>query len=160
MKVFVSTHPFGSVNPEPLHLLAGHGVDVELNPYGRKITIEELRKHLCDKDALIAGTERINDGVLACAPNLKLIARVGIGLDNIDFDATSCRGILVTYTPEAVSEAVAELTVANMLNLARRIPEINATVKSRGWNRLIGFELAGKTIGIIGFGRVLGVPPA
>ncbi|MDP6543316.1 MAG: NAD(P)-dependent oxidoreductase [Phycisphaerae bacterium] len=153
-KVFVSTHPFGSVSPEPLEILDRSDITLELNEYGRKITPDELRQHLAGKDALIAGTEVIDAGVLDCAPGLKIIARVGIGLDNIDFDEVNRRGIVLTYTPEAVSQAVAELTVAQMLNLARSIVNIHTIVKSGGWKRIIGFEIMGKTIGLIGFGRV------
>jgi D-3-phosphoglycerate dehydrogenase len=154
MKVFVSTHPFGSVSTEPLDILREKGIEVELNPYGRKIKPEELTEHLQDKDCLIAGTEKLDKEVFDLAPGLKIIARVGIGLDGIDFDELNERGILLTYTPEAVSRAVAELTVANMLNLARSIHKIHLGMKSGVWSRIIGFELSGKKIGIIGFGRV------
>jgi len=154
VKVFVSTQPFASINPEPLDILAEHNLNVELNQYGRKITQQELKVHIAGKHALIAGTEKIDKSVLDCCPDLKIIARVGIGLDNISFDEVKRRDILLTYTPQAVSQAVAELTVANMLNLARWIPQIHMAMKAGKWNRLIGFELAGKKIGIIGFGRV------
>jgi len=153
-KVYVSTHPFGSVNPEPLEILDRRDIDLKLNEYGRKITPDELCGHLAGKDALIAGTEVIDAAVLDCAPGLKIIARVGIGLDNIDFDEVNRRGIVLTYTPEAVSQAVAELTIANMLNLARSVINIHMAVKSRAWRRIIGFEIMGKTVGLIGFGRV------
>ena len=153
-KVFVSTHPFGSVNSEPLDILDRSDISLELNAYGRKITPDELREHLGGKDGLIAGTEIIDAAVLDCAPGLKIIARVGIGLDNIDFDEVNLRGIVLTYTPEAVSQAVAELTIAQMLNLARSIVNIHTGVKSGAWRRIIGFEIMGKTVGLIGFGRV------
>ena len=153
-KVFVSTHPFGSVNPEPLEILDRSDIALELNAFGRKITPDELREHIAGKDALIAGTEMIDADVLDCSPDLKIIARVGIGLDNIDFDEVTRRRIVLTYTPEAVSQAVAELTVANMLNLARSVINIHTAVKSGAWRRIIGFEIMGKTIGLIGFGRV------
>ena len=153
-KVFVSTQPFASISPEPLDILAEHNLSIELNQYGRKITQQELKVHITGKHALIAGTEKIDKSVLDCCPDLKIIARVGIGLDNISFDEVKRRGILLTYTPQAVSQAVAELTVANMLNMARWIPQIHMAMKAGKWSRLIGFELAGKKIGIIGFGRV------
>jgi len=153
-KVFVSTHPFGSVSSEPLDILDRSDISLELNTYGRKITPDELRENLAGKDGLIAGTEVIDAEVLDCAPGLKIIARVGIGLDNIDFDEVNRRGIVLTYTPEAVSQAVAELTVANMLNLARSIINIHSAVKSGQWRRIIGFQMMGKAVGLIGFGRV------
>ena len=153
-KVFVSTHPFGSITSEPLELLSRPEIHLELNPYGRKITYEELKKHLAGKNALIAGTEKIDKNVLDYAPELKIIARVGIGLNNIDFDEIKRRGILLTYTPEAVSQAVAELTIAHMLNVMRSVQQIHSALKNGLWQRIIGSEIAGKTIGIIGFGRI------
>ena len=154
MRAFVSTHPFGTVDREPLDVLEREGIEVELNPYGRKIKPDELRLHLREADALIAGTEKLDRDTLQGAPRLKIIARVGIGLDGIDFDVVRERGIRLTYTPDAVTRAVAELTVANMVNLARFVPQIHLGMKSGRWTRLIGFEISGKTIGIIGFGRV------
>lgn len=153
-KIFVSTHPFGAINPEPLDILIKNNIQVELNPYKRKIGPQELKDHLSDKAGLIAGTEKLNKDTFDYAPDLKIIARVGIGLDGIDFGEVNKRDILLTYTPEAVTQAVAELTVANMLNLARLIPQIHMGMKSGKWNRIIGFQIAGKKIGIIGFGRV------
>jgi len=153
-KVFVSTHPFSSITSEPLDLLSRPDIHIELNPYGRRITPEELKTHIADKNALIAGTERIDKDVLDCASELKVIARVGIGLNNIDFDEIKRRNILLTYTPEAVSQAVAELTVAHMLNVMRSIHQIHSAVKDGHWRRIIGSEIAGKTIGLIGFGRI------
>ena len=153
-KVFVSTHPFGSITSEPLDLLSRSDIHIELNPYGRRITPEELKTHIADKNALIAGTERIDKDVLDCASELKVIARVGIGLNNIDFDEIKRHNILLTYTPEAVSQAVAELTVAHMLNVMRSIHQIHSALKDGHWRRIIGSEIAGKTIGLIGFGRI------
>jgi len=150
----VSTHPFGSITSEPLELLSRSEILFELNPYGRKITSEELKTHIVNKNALIAGTERIDRDVLDCAPELKIISRVGIGLNNIDFDEVRRRGILLTYTPDAVSQAVAELTIAHMLNIMRSIQQIHSALKNGLWKRIIGSEIAGKTIGIIGFGRI------
>lgn len=154
MKVFVSTHPFGESNPEPRRIIEEKGIHLECNPYGRKIRREELIKHIQDKDILIAGTEKLDKEVFDSAPNLKLIARVGIGIDGIDFDETKKRNIVVTYTPDAVTNAVAEMTVCNMLNLARLIPTIDKGMHNGKWKRLIGFELRRKKIGIIGFGRI------
>lgn len=153
-KVFISTHPFGSVSPEPIEQLEAHNIKLTLNPYFRKIRYEELLEQLPKYDALIAGTEKIDKGILDACPNLKIISRVGIGLDGIDFDEVKKRNIRLTYTPDAVSQAVAELTIGNMLNISRFIPQTHISVINGDWQRKIGFEIFGKTIGIIGFGRV------
>ena len=154
MKIFASTHPFGEANSEPRRIIQERGIELECNPYGRKIRHEELIRHIRDKDVLIAGTERLDESVMDAAPELKLIARVGIGIDGIDFEAARKRHILVTYTPDAVTNAVAEMTVGNMISLARYIPAIDRGMHQGKWQRPIGFELRGKKIGIIGFGRI------
>jgi len=154
MKVFISTYPFGAVSDDQINILEQNNIEIEYNPYRRKIKPEELKTHLSDKIGLIAGTERIDREILDSAPYLSIIARVGIGIDGIDFEETNRRGILVTYTPDAVSQAVAELTIGNMFNLARAIPLIHAGMKVGKWDRIIGFELYNKKIGIIGFGRI------
>jgi len=84
VNLFVSTHPFGALNNDPLGILDRNNINVELNPYGRKITPKKLKIHFSDRSGLIAGTEVINKEILDYAPYLILIARVWIGIDGID----------------------------------------------------------------------------
>ena len=154
IKVFVSTFPFAKTDPKAAELIINQGWELEFNPYGRKITIPELKLLLPEMDALIAGTERLDKDTLEFADSLKLISRVGIGLDNIDWVEIKKRGIEVVYTPEAPTLSVAELTLCFVLDLSRDV--INATVdmRNRLWQRYTGRELTNKTIGIIGLGRI------
>ena len=155
MKAFVSTHPFGEVFNEPLKLAEENNIRLRLNPYGRKITSKELSKEIKDSDVLIAGTEKITEEVFKNAPNLKLIARVGIGLDGIDFDLCRKYDIKVTYTPDAPTMAVAELCVGLILDLARKITYTNNNLKYKNkWYRHMGLLLYRKTVGILGMGRI------
>ncbi len=107
-----------------------------------------------DFDALIAGTEPITKTVMARANRLKLISRVGIGLDSVDLLEAERRGIRVSYTPDAPAPAVAELTIALMLSLLRGVHIANLQLHSGKWQRIFGRRIAEVTVGIIGVGRI------
>jgi D-3-phosphoglycerate dehydrogenase len=107
-----------------------------------------------DFDVIIAGTEKITDRVMARATKLKLISRVGVGLDGVDLMAAKQRGIRVSYTPEAPAPAVAELTLGLMLTLLRSVHISNAQLHQGKWQRIFGRRLAETTIGVIGVGRI------
>lgn len=154
MKVFVSTHPFGSTSKEPMKLLQENNFDVKLNPFEHKMTSQELAKEIKDSEILIAGTEKITEEVFQNAPKLKLISRVGIGLDGVDFELCKKYGVRVAYTPDAPTMAVAELCVAMILDLARQITITDKNIRLGVWKRHMGTLLYGKTIGIFGMGRI------
>jgi len=155
MKIFVSTHPFSSTSPLPMQIVKENGFELSKNEHGRKITTTELAEDIGDAEILIAGTEKITEEVLKKAPNLKLISRVGIGLDGIDFELCKQYGIRVAYTPDAPTMAVAELCVGMILDLARKITTTNNNLKQHGlWQRHMGTLLYGKTVGIFGMGRI------
>jgi D-3-phosphoglycerate dehydrogenase len=154
IKIFISTFPFGEFNTLPIDLLNSKNVEYLVNPYGRKLTKEELALHIADIDILIAGTELIDSLVLDCAKKLRLISRVGIGLDNVDLVECKKRKIQVCYTPDAPTEAVAELTIGLMFSLLRHIHEANHEMHNARWKRFFGSRLSDLTIGIIGVGRI------
>jgi D-3-phosphoglycerate dehydrogenase len=154
MKVLIATSPFGETGRKPLDLLDATGWELVRNPYGRRLKSGEVGLHLQGVHGVIAGTEPYNAETLAGADQLKVIARVGIGLDSVDLEYCRSRGIQVTYTPEAPSDGVAELTVANIINLLRRIHESDRSVREGAWNRLMGQLVREVTIGVIGVGRI------
>lgn len=155
MQLFVSTHPFSSTSPIPMQLIKDNDMELSVNEHGRKITSSELVQDIKDAEVLIAGTEKITEEVLKNAPNLKLISRVGIGLDGIDFELCKKYGVRVAYTPDAPTMAVAELCVAMILDLARKVTYTNNNLKENStWNRYMGTLLYGKTVGILGMGRI------
>lgn len=141
--------------------LAPEGVD-RLRKYAQVadlagITAEELAGKISGFDALVVRSRtQVTAALLEKAANLKIIARAGVGVDNIDLDAArECR-ITVVNTPVATSTAVAEHTLGLLLSLARHIPQADQTLKAGKWEKksLVGIELAGKTMGIIGVGNI------
>lgn len=155
-KVLVTTVPFGDKNQLPIELLEAAGVEYLINPIGRKLKEDELAEMVADFDVLIAGTEPITDKVMSRASKLKLISRVGIGLDSVDLIAAERRGIRVSYTPDAPAPAVAELTIGLMLSLLRSVHLANTQMHRGEWNRYFGRRIPEVTIGIIGAGRIGG----
>jgi len=116
--------------------------EVRYNPTGKPLTAEEVRRLLPGMDGYIAGLDAIDAAALEAADRLKVIARYGVGFDNVDLDAAREKGIVVTNTPGANSVSVAELALALMLALARQIPEADRD------------SLEGKTVGILGLGAI------
>lgn len=154
-KILVTTVPFGEVDETPIKLMNQiPNLEYVINPIGRKLTEAELAELVRDFDIIIAGTEPITRKVMEHGPRLKLISRVGIGLDSVDLRAARDLDIKVAYTPDAPSAAVAELTIAQMINMLRRVPLIDRKLRSGIWQRIHGERLANMTVGIIGTGRV------
>jgi D-3-phosphoglycerate dehydrogenase len=118
---------------------------------------EGLPAALADADALVVRSAvQVDDALMEHAPKLRVVGRAGVGVDNIDADAATRRGIVVMNTPGANAVAVAELTIGLMLALARKLPAANSTMHAGKWEKknLQGMELRGKTLGILGLGRV------
>jgi D-3-phosphoglycerate dehydrogenase len=116
-----------------------------------------LRAALADADALVVRSAvQVDDALMEFAPKLRVVGRAGVGVDNIDADAATRRGIVVMNTPGANAVAVAELTIGLMLALARKVPAANASMHAGRWEKksLQGAELRGKTLGILGLGRI------
>ena len=153
-KVLITTVPFGDKDRLPLELLEGSNLDYVINPLGIKLTEDELAEMITDFDVIIAGTEPITAKVMDRATNLKMISRVGIGLDSVDLLAAKERGIIVSYTPDAPSPAVAELTIGLILSLLRSIHVSNSELHEGKWKRFFGRRISEVTIGIIGVGRI------
>ena len=145
--------------PGPDALVAA-GLEVEQNPHDRPPTRDELLAGLQGKQALLCLlTERIDGDVLDAAPELRIIANLAVGYDNVDVAAASERGVVVTNTPDVLTDATAELTWALILAAARRVVEGDALVRGgqwKGWSptQLLGVSLTGKTLGIFGMGKI------
>lgn len=153
-KVLITTVPFADKNQLPLELLENAGIEYLINPLNKKLTEDELAEMITDFNVIIAGTEKITAKVMDRASNLKMISRVGIGLDSVDLLAAKEFGITVSYTPDAPAPAVAELTLGLMLTLLRSVHVSNSEMHDGRWHRLFGRRLAEVTIGIIGTGRI------
>ena len=118
---------------------------------------KEYARHLADADALLVRSAvQVNKAVLDQAPRLRVIGRAGVGVDNVDLEAATEAGVLVMNTPGGNSISVAEHTLALMLAMARHVPQANASTRAGKWEKkkLMGNELRGKTLGIIGLGSI------
>lgn len=139
--------------------ISDHGIKL-LTDQGWRVSqppAEALSRELDDADGLIVrSATRVSEDLLTHAPRLRVIGRAGVGVDNIDVDAATDRGILVMNTPGGNAASVAEHTLALMLSLARSIPQLNASMHAGKWEKsgTAGAELRGKTLGLIGLGRV------
>jgi len=152
--VAVSTSSFAKEGSRPLEMLRDAGFEVRLNPHGRTLTVDEARAHLSGVIGLVAGTEKLGGELLRECSALKCISRVGVGIDAIDLKAASELGIAVKNTPEAHVDAVAELALAGILALFRKLPQSDASIRAGKFEKPMGRLLRGKTIGFVGFGRV------
>ena len=153
-KILISTSTFGVFDRKPLLQLKKAGYDVLLNPHGRRLSKAELLPLLRDAVGLIAGTERLDDDIFRQSPHLRVISRCGSGMDTVDMQAAHRRGIVVRSTPEAPVESVAELALALMLATLRRTHEADRLIRHKQWKPLMGRLLEGKTVGLIGLGRI------
>jgi D-3-phosphoglycerate dehydrogenase / 2-oxoglutarate reductase len=127
----------------------------QLNPFAARLTEEQVIDLLgTDTIGLIAGLEPLTQNVLKSAKSLKVIARVGTGLDSVDLVAAKELGITVLNTPDAPTKAVAELTIAHILGLLRNVSQADRQVRVGVWKGLMGSLLETKTVGIVGFGRI------
>jgi len=150
MKVLVCD-PIHEVGIEKLEQ-AGFEVDIK-----RSISGEGLRNAISNYDVLIVRSRtKVTKEIVEAGKRLSVIGRSGAGLDDIDVEAAEKKGVKVLNTPEAPTEAVAELTIGLMLSLARNIPLADRSIKERKWTKknLIGWELRGKTLGTIGLGNI------
>ncbi len=118
---------------------------------------DELCKIIGDYDALLVRSQtKVTKKIIEAGKNLKIIGRAGVGVDNIDLDAATQNGIIVVNSPDGNTNAAAEHTIALMLSMARNIPVANSSIKQGLWERskFTGVEVFGKTLGIIGFGKI------
>ncbi len=117
----------------------------------------ELIKRIGNYEALIVRSEtQVTKEVINAGKKLKIIGRAGVGVDNIDVNAATERGIIVVNAPEGNTISAAEHTIAMMMSMSRNIPQANASLKSRKWDRkkFMGVEVRGKTLGVVGLGRI------
>lgn len=152
--VAISTSSFAAESSRPLDLLRQAGFEVRMNPHGRQLTPDESRGLLDGVVGLVAGTEKLSGELLRGSPGLKVISRVGVGIDNVDLTAAGELGIAVRNTPDAHVDAVAELTLAGLLAALRHVPDCHGGVRAGSWKKPMGRLLRGKTVGLVGFGRV------
>ena len=135
-------------------------VDLEIFPYDRTMTPEELKENIQDKEGLLCLlTDTVNAELMDAAPNLKVVSNYAVGYNNIDITAAAERNIIVTNTPDVLTETTADMTFGLMLMTARRVLEAGDLLRSgnwKGWSpmQFMGMDIHGSTLGIIGMGRI------
>ncbi|MBL9138393.1 MAG: hypothetical protein JNK85_21170 [Verrucomicrobiales bacterium] len=157
MRIGIGASSFAQEDPAPLRLLEAAGVTVVPNPYRRRMTEPEIMGYLVGDrlDGLLAGLEPLNRRVLEAARgSLKALARIGIGMANVDQEAAREMGIKVSSTPDGPTEAVAEATLAALLCLLRNLEPMNRALHQGEWPKSIGRSLAETTVLVVGFGRI------
>lgn len=137
-----------------LQKLEGAGFDVEFNTLGRRYTQDELIEHLPGAYAIIAGSEPYNEQSLAVAPELRIIARWGVGYDQVDVDAATRHGVAVAMAFGANHESVADAAFALMTALANDVLQYHTLVAGGGWGGRYHVGIHGKTVGVVGLGRI------
>lgn len=153
-KVLIGSRAFGKAFPEHITVLEEAGCLVIPNTIGRSYHEAELLQLIGDVDAIIVGTDEITKKVINSAKRLKTIAKLGVGLSNVDLDAAWEAGITVTVTPGTVHDSVADHIMTLTLSLARKIIPTHLAAGSSTWTPFFGFELRNKIFGLIGLGRI------
>ncbi|GAC1509370.1 MAG: hypothetical protein NVS2B16_07720 [Chloroflexota bacterium] len=152
--VLVTPRSFGTGDPTlRSHLEMAVG-EVRYNRENRALRAEELRAQIGDVDGLLAGLDDIDASVFAVAPRLRVVARYGVGTSNVDLRAAARHDVIVTNTPGANAEAVAELALGMMFALARSLCRTDRATHAGQWPSGYGREIRGRTVGILGLGHI------
>lgn len=153
-KVLVASRSFGPNCPEAVERLVAAGAELIPNPWGRTPKEDELMAAMDSVDVLISGTEPVTGRVLDAAPDLMLIAKHGVGFENIDLDAAKVHGVPVVIAGGAIADSVADMAMALLLACTRQVPQGDRAVREGKWPRMVGVELRGKTLSVIGLGQI------
>jgi len=154
MKVLTTPRSYGKTDPELFTMLENAGLEVVRNETGGILDKAAIKGLLADCDGVILGVDPMDAEVIASAPKLKAIAKYGVGVDNIDIDAAKARGIKVSRTVGANSEAVADYAMALILAVARKTVEIDKRCRQDDWKKVTTRDVSGATIGILGLGAI------
>ena len=152
--VLVTARSFGRDAPEPMERLRSEGFRILEWREGTGLGIYELKEKVSEAFAWIVGAHPVGSELLEKGLRLRVIAKHGVGVNNLDLHAATERGIVVVTAPGTNDQAVADLTIGLLLSLVRAIPKADVSVKLGRWELFCGFGLAGKKMGIIGLGRI------
>ena len=154
MKVLTTPRSYGKTDPQVFDMLRQAGLEVVRNDTGGILDKETIKTMLADCDGVIVGVDPMDAEVIAAAPRLKAIAKYGVGVDNIDLDTAKARGIKVSRTVGANSEAVADYAMALILAVARKTVLIDRQCRKGDWKKITTRDVTGGTIGILGLGAI------
>jgi D-3-phosphoglycerate dehydrogenase len=154
MKILITPRSFASSSDKAIKMLTARGYEIKRNNTDQPYKKEEMLNLIKDIDGIIIGIDELSAEIIERADKLKVISKYGTGLDNIDIHMATNKNIIVTNTPQANVDAVADLAFGLILGLARRIPEADQKTKSGKWEKIIGKSVWEKTLGIIGIGKI------
>ena len=154
MKVLASLPYFREYCKDAVKLLEENGCQVVSNELGRPLTFNDLKDIVIDIDGVIAGVDEWDSNLFNLAPNLKAIARFGVGVDNLNLEDAKAHQITISNCPGINTSSVAEHAVMLILSVVRQLPAVNTAVKQGKWVRAMHHELKGMTVGLIGFGAI------
>lgn len=149
---FPFRHHSTMICQEAKQMLIDAGFELICNDTGRKLDRQEQKEMIKDAFAIISGTEKYDADMLDAAPDLKVIIRFGVGLDNYDVAEMKKRGIQIGVISN--NNAVAEFTLTLILGMLKNLPRFDTAARNAKWDRYPMYELSGKTVGIVGFGRI------
>lgn len=153
IKVAVSSRSF-SQHPTLRHQLQQAFAAVKFNEEGKQLTGDELVQFLKGAEQAIIGLDVVDEALLSALPDLKVICKMGTGIDKVDLDALKQRKIVFTHTPGVNKRSVSELVLGLIFTLLRHLSTVHANLKQGQWQQIRGANLTGKTVGIIGFGAI------
>ena len=153
-KLFITSPSFGIHNKNILKKLEDANIDYKINKSPNKLSEQDLLDILPNYNGIIAGTEQLSSKVINHAKNLKIISRIGVGLNNVDLIAAKKNDIIVCYTPNAPTSAILDLTLAFIFSLLRSVHLSNLEMHNGNWTRIFGRSISDVSIGVIGLGRV------
>jgi len=153
-KIFISASTFGKYGDEPLKLLQDNSFNYITNPLGRRLVQDEILEICNDCSGVLAGLEPFDDYVLNNMKNLRCISRCGVGIDNIDLLKAKERNIAIFNTPDVVIQPVAELAIAMIFDLIKRLTWQTTLMRLGRWEKKTGNLLKGKRVGILGLGKI------
>jgi D-3-phosphoglycerate dehydrogenase len=153
-RVLATPRSFGKGSKKPLELLSSHGIEVINSPSPRPVSPENLKREIIGMDAVIVGIDSMPEEVIRTADKLRVISKYGTGVDNIDLEAAKRRGIAVAIASGANERSVAELVLTLIFALSRRLLVLDRATKAGKWERPTGAEVLGKTLGVVGYGKI------
>lgn len=153
-KIFIALSTFAEFGDEPMKLLKKSGLDFHVNGLKKRLVQSDIIQYAKDCDGIIAGVEPYDNDVLDKLPKLKCISRAGVGVDNISLSKAREKKIKILNTPDVVILPVAELTVAMIFDLLKKLTLHTTLLRAKRWEKHAGFLLSGRKIGILGLGRI------
>ena len=153
-KILVAPSTFCGYDDTPYQILKDNGFKIVKNKYKQKLNEDQLLELSKDCIGIIAGTEKYSREILEDLPRLRVISRLGVGMDNIDVEYAIKKNIAIFKTLQSPVLAVAEMAVAHILNILRNVSSSNNNLKNGNWNKEMGSLFSGKTLGIIGLGAI------